>query len=247
MENSKKIMNCRSLLTSSWQEYVANFSKFIMIYVYGLVGLIPIAVVSLLATLVIFTGVWSNIPFAAQMSLGFLFAILVICSIIFAVYYGLRVKVATLLLIKNNYSETSENFANSKHYVWGMLGVSLLMFVVILAWGFVFLIPAIIFGVYYMFASYVLVIENKRSFSAMERSYDLVHGFWWPAFGRIILLGFIGMVVFMILSWPLNFMSENSWPFMFYNIIINVIWMAISPYFVVYYYNIYKSLNEQNQ
>jgi hypothetical protein len=218
-----------------------------MIYVYGLIGLIPIAAVSLVATLVIFTGVWSRIPVMAQISLGFIFGLLIIFSILFAIYYGLRVKVATLLLIKNNYSDTCENFKDSKKYVWGMLGVSLLMFVVVLAWGFVFLIPALIFGVYYMFAAYVLVIENKRSFSAMERSYDLVHGFWWPVFGRVMLLGLIGMIFFMILSWPLNFMAENSWPFMSYNIFVNVIWMAISPYFVVYCYNIYKSLNEQNK
>ncbi|MFZ2310611.1 MAG: hypothetical protein WAW11_03640 [Patescibacteria group bacterium] len=247
MENSKKIMNCQNLLTKSWQEYVANFSKFIMIYVYGLIGLIPIAAVSLVATLVIVTGVWSKMPFMAQISLGIIFGLVVICSIIFAIYYGLRVKVATLLLIKNNYSDTALNFKDSKNYVWGMLGVSLLMFVVVLAWGFVFLIPAIIFGVYYMFAAYILVIENKRSFSAMERSYDLVYGFWWPVFGRMLLLGLIGLIFFMILSWPLNFMTEGSAPFTLYNIIVNVIWMAISPYFVVYYYNIYKSLNEQNK
>jgi hypothetical protein len=247
MENSKKIMNCQSLLTKSWQEYVANFSKFIMIYVYGLIGLIPIAIVSFLVTLVIFTGVWSKVPFIAQMSLGFIFGLLIVFSIIFAIYYGIRVKAATLLLIKNNYSDTRDNFKDSKKYVWGMLGVSLLMFVVVLAWGFVFLIPAIIFGVYYMFASYILVVENKRSFSSMERSYDLVHGFWWPVFGRMMLLALIGLIFFMILSWPLNFMEENSGPFMLYNIVTNVIWMAISPYFVIYYYNIYKSLKEQNK
>jgi uncharacterized membrane protein len=120
MENSKKIMNCQSLLTKTWQEYVKNFSKFIMIYVYGLIGLIPIAAVSLVATLVIFTGVWSRIPVMAQISLGFIFGLLIIFSILFAIYYGLRVKVATLLLIKNNYSDTCENFKDSKKYVWGM-------------------------------------------------------------------------------------------------------------------------------
>lgn len=247
MENTKKIMNCQGLLTKSWQEYVVNFSKFIMIYVYGLIGFIPLAAISLISALLIGTGVWAKMPVMAQISTGFIFAVLFICSVLFAIYYCFRIKVAILLLIKNNYSDTVNNFKDSKKYVWGMLGVSLLMFVVVLAWGFVFLIPAIIFAIYYMFAAYILVFEDKRSFSSMERSYDLVHGFWWPVFGRMMLLALIGMIVYLILSWPLNIMTEGTWPFVIYNIIVNVIWMALSPYFVVYYYKIYSSLKEINK
>jgi len=247
MENTKKIIKCQTLLVTSWREYVAGFNKFVLIYAYGLMGFIPLVVLILLSMFFGWTGLWTKLPLAVQLSFGFIWLLGLIASFISIIYFVTRAKIACLLLIKNNYSNALENFKAASKYFWGMLGVSLLMIVVVLAWGLLFIIPALIFLIYYAFAAYILVVEDKRSFSAMERSYDLVHGYWWAVCGRILLLVTIVSLVFSVLALPLRFLNEGSWPFIIYNLIINIIIIATSPYFIVYAYKIYTSLLEKNK
>lgn len=240
------LIKSKALIVKSWQEFIKNWSKFIMIYLYGLLGCLPLMALIVLIALTGRYSYWSNLQIGMQALLVIFFVACFIAAVLCAVYYGVRSKAATLLLIKNNYTPSLDNFKESKKYFWGFLGVSLLSFVVILAWGFVLLVPAIIFGTYYGFASYVLIAEEKRSFSSMERSYDLVHGYWWPVFGRLLLVGLLGGLAFYIMSLPLSFMVISSWPFNIYSTFINMIWVALSPFFVVYYVNIYHSLKAVN-
>lgn len=242
MENQEKIIKVEELLSKSWRDYVQNFKKFMLIYLYGLIGFLPLLAVLLLGAILGGTEIWERVPLGGQISLGIIGIIAFIISVVIAVYYSVRLKAASFLLVKNNYSSPLENFKQSKKYFWSFLGVSFLLLIVIFAWGLLFLIPALIFGIYYSFASYVLIMEDKRAFSSMERSYDLVKGYWWPVFGRMILLMSAALLISLILTIPLNFMEEGSWVFVSYNIITNVIWAILSPYFVIYYCYIYNSL-----
>lgn len=247
MENQQKIIKAEELLAKSWRDYVQNFKKFMIIYLHGLLGFLPLLVIMLLVSIFGNLEMWQAIPLGLQISLGIILTFAFIFSVLLAIYYSVRLKAASFLLVKNNYSSPVENFKESKKYFWGFLGVSLLLFVIILAWGFVFLVPALIFGVYYSFASYVLVMEDKRAFSSMERSYDLVKGYWWPVFGRMALLMVGALIISLIVSTPLNFMEQGSWMFVTYNILTNIMWAIISPYFVIYSFHIYNSLKEVNK
>jgi hypothetical protein len=247
MENKEKLIKSFDLIVRSWQDYSKNFKKFVMVYLYSLLGFVPLlALIAVVAILGRF-NVWEFLPVFAQISLGFLFFLCFVVFLLLAVYYGTRAKIATFLLVKNNYSPALENFKESQKYFWGFLGLSLLYLVVVCAWGFVFLIPALIFGIYYSFATYILVAEEKRAFSSMERSYDLVRGYWWPVFGRMLLLMLAAFIVFLVISLPLNFMNEGSWIFVAYNVLVNLIWLVVSPYFIVYYCGLYKNLKTVNK
>lgn len=246
MSQKEKIIKSKDLIKESWQAYSKNLLKFIQVLIYGLVGVLPFFGVLILALLYarIF-GYQASILVNGIMI--FIFIVLAVISFYIAIVYSIRSKVASILLIKNNYTSAKENFEEAKPYFVKFLGVSLLIFVLVVAWGFALIVPALIFAVYYNFAQYVLIDEGKRPFSAVERSYDLVKGYWWPVFGRLALIGFIGLVIYWIISLPLNNMVEGEPLFMGYNFVVNIIWAILSPYFLIYVYKVYQSLKETNK
>lgn len=247
MENKEKLIKSFDLIKKSWQDYSKNIDKFIMVYLYSLLGFVPLLTLIIVVALLGRFNFWSILPMIAQISLGFILGLCFLAFLLLAIYYGVRSKVATLLLIKNSYTPARDNFKESQKYFWGFLGLSFLYMIVVFAWGFVFLIPALIFGIYYSFASYILVAEEKRAFSSMEKSYDLVRGYWWPVFGRMLLMFLIVLIIFLVVSMPLNFMSETSAIFFIYNILMNIFWLVVSPYFVVYYCVLYRDLKKVNK
>ena len=235
------------LIKETWQVYQKNVLKFIEVFVYGLVGMIPMFAILLLVLAYGATGLAASASLYTNVILGIIAFILFIISVYIAIVYSIRIKVASILLLKNNFTPAKDNFKEAKPYFVKFLGVSLLMVVLIIAWGFAAIIPALIFAVYYGFAQYILVAEGKRPFSAIERSYDLVRGYWWPTFGRLSLLALVGMLAYMVIGMPLSWIKEGDSSSVAYGVFMNLVWAVLSPYFLIYSYNLYKSLKETNK
>ena len=247
MSKKEKIISSLELLKESWLIYQKNLWKFIEVILYGLVGMIPFFIVTMLIVAYSASGLSAKVSFSVNMFLGLLVFLAFIASIYLAVVYSIRAKVASILLLKNNFTSAKENFKEAKPYFVRFLGVSLLLVVLVIAWGLVFVIPALIFAIYYGFAQYVLVVEEKRPFSSVERSYDLVKGYFWPVFGRFMLIMAIGIAIYILISWPLKYLAETSAWFMSYDVFMNLVWVIISPYFIIYPYKIYESLKKTNK
>lgn len=70
-----------------------------------------------------------------------------------------------------------------------ILGVALMIA------SFLLIIPGIIFGVWWAFAIYILVLEDVSVIPSLKKSYALVKGWWWMVFHRMIFLFGIAVVV----------------------------------------------------
>ena len=246
MSKKEKIIKSVDLIKESWQVYQKNLLKFIEDFIYGLIGILPMFGL-LIVSAVYAVYLSDKAPVSVNVILGIIAVLGFIASIYIAIVYSIRSKVASILLLKNDFTSPKDNFKEAKPYFVKFLGVSLLLVVLVIAWGFVLLVPALIFAIYYGFAQYVLVIEGKRPFSAIERSYDLVRGYFWPVFGRLALISALGMAVYIILAQPMSNFQEGSAAAVSYSIFMNLIWAVLSPYFIVYTYNLYKSLKETNK
>jgi len=170
MNQKEKLIKSVTLFKESWEIYRKNLLKFIMVFLYGLSGLIPLLVVLVLFFTYNITDLAEKASLLVNFSLALIGFGLFVASLYIAIVYSIRTKVASILLLKNNFTPARNNFEEAKPYFIKFLGVSMLMMVLIIAWGFLFIIPALIFGIYYSFAAYILVIEDKRPFSAVERS-----------------------------------------------------------------------------
>jgi hypothetical protein len=118
----------------------------------------------------------------------------------------------------------------------------LLVGVLVLLWSLLLIIPGIIFGVFYGFALYVLVFENIRGMAAIKRSQQLVTGYWWAVFGRTLFLILGALLVSFVLSIPYIFFPEGGILYYIYSFLQNIVWVIITPIFMVFSYLMYKDL-----
>lgn len=151
--------------------------------------------------------------------------LLALLGIFFAIILGLWSQTATLYAVK----EGSITFKNLLTMAWPKIGslfwVALLTALAVLGGFILFVIPGIIFSVWFCFSGFVFVAENLRGASALKKSRDLVKGYWWPVFGRLVVIGIVAGLISSI---------ETFGP------IINIFFMV--PFATVFEYLLYQDL-----
>lgn len=76
-------------------------------------------------------------------------------------------------------------------YFW----VSLLSGLIALGGFILFIIPGVIFSLWYTFAPFVAILEKKRGMEALRESKKMVQGRWWTVFGYFLVLGILFFLV----------------------------------------------------
>jgi hypothetical protein len=89
---------------------------------------------------------------------------------------------------------------SSGFYVKAIL-LSILMFFFLTILFLLFIIPGIIFLIYWIFAYYVLVVEDCSIMNAFKGSKKIVKGRWWEVFFKFTLISIIMWVINIIFSW----------------------------------------------
>ncbi len=237
VQTRAKLTPVFDMVSDACKVYAKNFKKFIGVYLWGLIGFIPLVVV-----MIVFGVLTGMNLFTGSILFRIIFVIVIIVAVLWAIYYGIRIKAAMLLLIKNNYTSAKENFKQSKDYFWGFLWMSIILTVVVCLWTILLIIPGIIFATYFMLVNYTFFFEDFKGYSALKRSKELVRGYWWAAFGRSLFLGLLVAILSIILSVPLTAFEQGSAGYSIYNGIMNVIWAVLSPIFVIYAYYIFRDL-----
>lgn len=87
-------------------------------------------------------------------------------------------------------------------YLW----ISILVGIITIIGYILLIIPGIIFNIWFAFSVYVLVAEDLRGRKALSRSKELVKGYWFKVFWRLIVLAF----VIFIITLPLGIISITA-------------------------------------
>lgn len=82
----------------------------------------------------------------------------------------------------------------------GLIGLALLIALAVFLGFFVFVIGALIVGVFFAVAVPAFIIERTGATDSMSRSWKLVRGHWWHTFGVIFVAGIIAGIVNGILT-----------------------------------------------
>jgi hypothetical protein len=94
------------------------------------------------------------------------------------------------------------------HRFWSVLLVSMLVGLAIVGGLILFIIPGIYIGVRLAVSIEALVVEGRRGTEAMGRSWELVGGHWWHAFGTLVVAGLLTGVVNAVITAPFG---DTSW------------------------------------
>ncbi len=222
--------NIGELLKQTFQIYKNRFWVFLGISVIPFLASLVFAPLFLLPLLF-------GLPIIAFCkSLGFvlliplILVIVVLGIVIFVV--NLWAGVSLLYAIKERDQEIGirESFAMGWPKILSYWWISILNGLIIMLGFLLLIIPGIIFSIWFGFAIYVLISEEKKGMKALLRSKQLVKGYWWKVFWRFLVLGFIVFLVAFITG--------------FIPFIRNIIYIFITPFSITFSFLIYENLKQ---
>jgi hypothetical protein len=94
------------------------------------------------------------------------------------------------------------------HRIWSVLLVSVLVGLATVGGLILLVIPGIFIGVRLVVSIEALVVEGRRGTQAMGRSWELVGGHWWHAFGTLVVAWLIIGVVESVITLPFG---DTGW------------------------------------
>lgn len=229
------------LLEQAWKIYVDKFWLFIKVFLYTLLGMIPLVV-----TIIIFISAdIVKLPENVTSMINVLVILAGLASLFFAIYYSLRSKAGMFLVCETDKTVSAkEVFSKTKHLVWPYFIVTLVSGILVLLWSILFIIPGIIFAIYYTFSALIVIYENKKPWQSIQESKALVKNYWWATFGRLFFIGVIISIISFGLTLIGDQMPEKSLYFAVWNVLTQILMVIISPIFIVYSYLLYKNLKE---
>ncbi len=245
-ENKASLMEAEEIIKKSWQIYKENFKDLLQVLLWVL---LPTILLSLL--LIRSLGPWSDILYALLTILLLVLGIwinIVFIKLIFKIYNNEKYDLG--LIYKESWSKFWNYIAVSAILLWVLAGGYLL-----------FIIPGIIFTVWYSFAAFIVLLDGKKGLTSLVESKKMVMGrFWeilwrWLApgifFGIIMILGtlIINSVIGAALGdWSLGLFSGLFW---WSDLISNIISMLFTPLFVaigvILYSEAKKGISEQTE
>lgn len=214
------LISIRDLFRNSWNIYKKDFKKFLVIAVvfFGITGLI-----------MTFIGPENS-------EAEFLFTLpwyLFFLIILVATFISILGSASLIFAVKEVPKDwqIKEVIKEGWSKYWSFLLVSSLTGLVFGIGFLLFIVPGIIFVVWFAFSIYTVICEDKRGFKALSRSKQLVKGRWWSVakrvFAIIIIVFFLSMCAQFI-----PYLGQLAYVIFF------------TPFYVIYNYLIYQNLKK---
>lgn len=256
------------LLRDSWKEYKDNFKVYFKIFL-----LFYVIISILLYGLLFFVSYKFNLELVNYTSIDTEYFITQIFSNNQLIFYFVLLGILALLsglagvfmkssflynvLYRKKQMNTKETIRGGKKYFWKFFLFLIVEFIFLGGLFLLFIIPGIIFAVFWIFAVYVLIGENKGIIESFKESYNIVKGRWWKTFGYILLFFLVifilsisrDVISFIIglplLSLPLFYNNLfNSILNQFLNLGLNLITIPLG---IIYYKNLYLEMKKDKK
>lgn len=212
------------LLSQSWQLFKAHWLLFDWLILLPVLVVIPIILIGTFGFALGAETLLSN-PLTS--------ALLIFILVIPGAIFGLTTQIALIKAIQHEGTVgTKQLLKESWPLVWRYFLLSLLVGLVVLAGIILLIIPAIIFGVWFMFSTYVLVVEGTGGTAAMRRSKFYARGKFWGLVGRMLVIMLLSMIPSIITS-----ASESELLTIPFSLISAFV---ISPVSGIYFFKLYQ-------
>ena len=222
------MININKLFKDSWQIYIKQFKTLVLITI---LTFLPIAIFQILA------GFYKN-NFVLENFSGSGIEFGLIALIVLAIFISWVGKGALIKNINDN-----KGIRKSLDYAWHNLAsivwIDILTSIIVIIGFILFIIPGILFSIWYAFSLMVLILENKKGWQALKQSRELTQGKWWGIFERLAILYVIIIVVNILLSRADSLINGSQ---ILTDVVFTVIMVLFTPFIFVYTYTIYKSL-----
>ena len=225
---TQKLIGIKDLFRNSWNIYKKDFKKFLVIAVifFGIIGLMMTFVGPEIPEFS-GTGVQKIQPlFTIPWYLFFL--VILVASLISIL--GTVSLISAVKEVPKDWKVRDALKEGWSKYLSFLL-VSLLTGLVVVLGFLLFIIPGIIFTIWFVFSVYTVICEDKRGFKALSRSKQLVKGYWWPIAKRICAIIIITIPLSMVAQF-IPYLGQFAYIILF------------TPFSIIYNYLVYQNLKE---
>jgi len=205
------LITASEIIKKSWETYSKNWKVFLpyMISLFttsltlGLVGILGLTIEKFLHR--------GSLVFINNLFI----ATLTVALLLLTLWLTIALTKALKSFVEKKDIETlKENLHQTGKYLWPVIWTSFLMFLAIIGGFVLFIIPAIIFAIWFSFYFYIVLFEDKTGVAALKNSRDLVVGRWWRILWLLIAPGiFYGVIVLVLqgtFTYPLSFIFEEG-------------------------------------
>lgn len=182
--------------TALLQESLATFGRYwkMLVGISLLLSFLPAVIITAVA------AVHGRQPDPSLLLIGWLFSILLILSVV----EHLR---------KPKGMEKTLRAALKRF--WDGLLLTIVTTVLLALLFALFIVPGVIFSVYWTFAYFALVLDGKGVIGSLRHSTAIVRGNWWKVFGYLLLLSFLVIVPATVMllpffAWPPVFFAVSA-------------------------------------
>jgi hypothetical protein len=232
---------------ASWEIYQAMFPKFMQVYIKFLIKLIVYAVPGIL--LVVGVAVYErtadlsfiNSDYGLAMLVGIVYFVPV--CIYLALWWELSLLHTVRLRQVQPELNVDEVIAIAKPQVPGFFWVGFLSGLLTFTWALLFIIPGIIFGLYYSLSEYVFADTNKRGLEAIRISKAYIKGYWWKTVHSLLGLAAVMVLIYIATSVLSAIAGEYVGPFV--SAVVNMISVPYSIIYVMLLYERFKQIKPE--
>jgi len=189
------LITISELLTQSWDNYLKTLRRFA-----------PFLGV-LLAVFIVryflgFTGLYLNAyTKLSTLSVDLAIMLIIVALSFLGVWTSLAIIKSTELIKKNLPLMTfKESYIKTTHYIIPTILLSLLIALIVMVGSVLFLIPGIIFAIWYYFVNYIIIFEDQTNLTALKTSKQLIVGRWFSMAFRIVIPKIIFLIGVIVLS-----------------------------------------------
>lgn len=181
-----------------------------------------------------------------KVSMSSIVTIVTIILFLVLIYvFSIWAMLATLYAIKDNDEKIGiiKSYSRGWSKLFSFWWVMLLFSFIFIGGSVLFIIPGILFAVWFFFAPYILIDENLKGMDALMKSKEYVKGRWWGVFGNALVISVLyliiaGAVIIIMLS--IGFPKDSK----IISLALITVGVFITPFIWAYLFSLYKSLKE---
>ncbi len=192
------LLSITDLTHQSWDSYLKTMRRFAPFLGVLLAGFV-------IRFFLGFVGLYLNAyTRLSALSVDMAITLIILAISFLGIWTSLAIIKETQIITTNQPLPTfKESYIKTAHYIIPMFLLSLLVAVIVAVGSVLFLIPGLIFAVWYYFVNYVVIFEDHTNLTSLKTSKQLVVGRWFSMAFRIILpkiVFLIGVIVLSVLT-----------------------------------------------
>lgn len=233
------LISIKKLFSESWKIYKSKFKTFF--------GVLIVPMLISILSIIFFAGAFISVFMASPSTSkagasSFIFFILGIAFFIFMMVIQIWSQIAVLCVIKDNQEKISikEAYRRSKSKILSLLVVSSWVCLAMFGGFILFIIPGVIFYVWFAFSSFVLICEDIKGRKALSKSKEYVKGRWSKVFGRLLASIIVCGIFYIIFSSIFSSLGIDKT--IAENLSTVISSLFVSPFFGIYSFLLYQDL-----